>query len=945
MLKFIVKYTIISACIAQPVWAKGSRNFLNIAKQSSLAKNLLPFKSSPNEKEWQKLAKLIDLGEQAMWGRTYGSSRWVNPQILTRKKAYYMSFLGGLTSHWHLEAIGAPEARQLVNDLQQADFHFYPSPVVIFDEDGDFSHSLFNKGKNTKIKKSLRVTDNVQVDRMRRRRKKQQKQEETDHAMMVAHLIAGTEPFLGTSANAEIARIIDTSGVQDKQALLKKFVDTPGIINVSMSLPTQQPRKMKNFLSDIGEKTLIIQSAGNDFAKKELDTIGKQLNIVQKYLDVPSMFLVGSTDPDGFVSDFSNSNNYVVVTAPSSNMRYRTYNGYSKGFFGGTSGAAPLVSGVLADVRSILPELTRTVAVALLQSTAIKTATNEVSDLNGAGVVNHYKMLRVALRLAADGYNGEEIPDNFHNYLDFSDEVDALLTENKITENKRIARNNLRLFLNLRRIFFLDPDNYTVRKLLASFYKKLDLDKQALHYDIPAQVVKDETVSKKIVERAIMGNYRIVRPNPHEDSFIIDETVSKLTEQKDISPQEALKHILVASENTDHTTKIENVLEVMSLVIEETDEYAKVLKAILATETSDQPYTAQEINDILRKQGIDKPLGNHLDAFAIPDHSTRRNEAIKNEVLQIISEEDPEKPYTYQQISKLLNSRDIHMHYQLAGSYATRIAGDSRQRKAIYQEYKLKVDDYFGSLISDPPENLGHDLFESVLFDGFQDEKKFLQKFILRSIVQSLLAKKAEILAAGMSLSHKKLADYLQHLQALDTAQAREELRKAYHRYTSLKKMLENIVKEDFINYTYFMKDPEDFIREKTRQYLDLYSNFIYYGVFERDNFLNIPTVHEIANILTYIAGKMKTEQDKHTELYTFATQLLLHNLFYEEGGDLFFSSIKEEEALAKAINLLLTAGFGVFRNSSAHDLLTLAYVIENEKRSEWDKKFGKNEQ
>ncbi len=855
-----------------------------------------------------------------------------------------MSFLGGLTSHWHLEAIGAPEARQLINNLQQADFHFYPSPVVIFDEDGDFSRSLFNKGKNTKIKKSLRVTDNVQVDRPRR--KKQQKQEETDHAMMVAHLIAGTEPFLGTSANAEIARIIDARGVQDKQALLKKFVDKPGIINVSLSLPTQQPRKMKNFLSDIGEKTLIIKSAGNNFAKKELDTIGKQLKIVQKYLDVPRMLLVGSTDPDGFVSDFSNSNNYVVVTAPSSNMRYRAYNGYSKGFFGGTSGAAPLVSGVLADVRSILPELTRTVAVALLQSTAIKTATNEVSDLNGAGVVNHYKILRIALRLAADGYNGEEIPDNFHNYLDFSDEVDALLTENKITENKRIARNNLRLFLNLRRIFFLDPDNYTVRKLLASFYKRLDLDKQALHYDIPAQVVKDETVSKKIVERAIMGNYRIVRPNPHEDSFIIDETVSKLTEQKDISPQEALKHILVASENTDHTTKIENVLEVMSLVIEETDEYAKILKAILATESPDQPYTAQEINDILRKQGIDKPLGNHLDAFAIPDHSTRRNEAIKNEVLQIISEEDPEKPYTYQQISKLLSSRGIHMHYQLAGSYATRIAGDSRQRKALYREYKLKVNNYFDSLISDPPQDLGYDLFESVLFDGFKDEKKFLQNFILISIVQSLLAKKAEILAAGMSLSHKKLSDYLQHLQALDTAQAREELRKSYHRYTSLKKMLENIVKEDFINYTYFMKDPEGFVREKTLQYLDLYSNFIYYGAFEHGSFLNTPTVHEIANILTYIAGKMKTEQDKHTELlYTFATQLLMHNLFYEENGELFFSSAKEEEALAKAINHLLVAGFAIFRNSPAHDLLTLAHIIENEKRAEWDKKFGKNKQ
>ena len=67
------------------------------------------------------------------------------------------------------------------------------------------------------------------------------------------------------------------------------------------------------------------------------------------------MIVVGSLDPSGFASKFSQSHQHVTVLAPSDS--FITALGVDGKFskFGGTSGAAPLVSGAIADLRSILP--------------------------------------------------------------------------------------------------------------------------------------------------------------------------------------------------------------------------------------------------------------------------------------------------------------------------------------------------------------------------------------------------------------------------------------------------------------------------------------------------------------------------------------------------------------------------------------------------------------
>ena len=202
---------------------------------------------------------------------------------------------------------------------------------------------------------------------------------------------------------------------------------------------------------------------------------------------------VGAINPDGTVSEYSVADSSVVVTAPGEHVF--SFDGKEEMLFYRTSAAAPAVSGVLADIRSILPQLTQNNAVQLLESTAIKTVTNTMSELNGAGVVNHYQMVRVALRLAEEGYDGELMPDNLDAYLDFNAEVANLIdTSEDATE----------FFLNLRRAFFLDPNNDDIRIQLASAYRQMGLISQATFYDLPSKAVQLRQVIAKLNSRAYL---------------------------------------------------------------------------------------------------------------------------------------------------------------------------------------------------------------------------------------------------------------------------------------------------------------------------------------------------------------------------------------------------------------------------------------------------------
>ena len=411
--------------------------------------------------------------EKALWGKVY-------------RKTPYGRFK--LSKLWDREAIGTPEVRQLLATLE---FPWHSSEVRIFDT--DFS---VNKNKNflssEQARESLRLTNKYTLNAdevgqeagmMEISYRLVPPLDLENHGVLVAHLLAGKSPLPGISTRGEISLLSDIGPLIDDTG--KQYLGLPGVVNLSKSIETQDV----DALTPLGEKTLLVAAAGNYFPEKSDNVIlaSRALEQSGKAKIIP----VGAINPDGTVSEYSVADSSVVVTAPGEHVF--SFDGKEEMLFRRTSAAASAVSGVLADIRSILPQLTQDNAVQLLESTAIKTVTNEVSELNGAGVVNHYKMVRVALRLAEDGYDGELMPDNLDAYLDFSQEVTDLIDTSKDTTE---------FFLNLRRAFFLDPNNDAIRLQLADAYRQMELMSQANFYDLTLEAVKSKPVEAKLNQRA-----------------------------------------------------------------------------------------------------------------------------------------------------------------------------------------------------------------------------------------------------------------------------------------------------------------------------------------------------------------------------------------------------------------------------------------------------------
>ena len=139
---------------------------------------------------------------------------------------------------------------------------------------------------------------------------------------------------------------------------------------------------------------VVVVSAGNSFPDG-LDDMKEQTS---RDFDV---ILVGSLSPKGFVSWFSQSGNEVSVLAPSDQWITSAGKQGEYEMFGGTSGAAPLVTGSLAGFEWLSGyRPTAQEAKILLEKTALPTVhSHEKPRINGAGLLNSYKLGEVAKRL------------------------------------------------------------------------------------------------------------------------------------------------------------------------------------------------------------------------------------------------------------------------------------------------------------------------------------------------------------------------------------------------------------------------------------------------------------------------------------------------------------------------------------------------------------------
>ncbi|MCB0385935.1 MAG: S8/S53 family peptidase, partial [Bdellovibrionales bacterium] len=200
-------------------------------------------------------------------------------------------------------------------------------------------------------------------------------------------------PRYGSALDGEIAAVAGRGGDQDFKKTVDLFSTSRAkVINMSVLIDAhEEPLRNLSRFADQGR--ILVVASGNDYPRK----IGFAVNSLRA-------IVVGSMAPDGLVSDFSQQGKKVTVLGPSDFFVYTTVHDEKPELFSGTSGAAPLVSGALMNVASLLPDVSYDQAEELVRESSTPLPSNRdfVSN-NGYGLVNAYKMVRLAEEVRSIG--------------------------------------------------------------------------------------------------------------------------------------------------------------------------------------------------------------------------------------------------------------------------------------------------------------------------------------------------------------------------------------------------------------------------------------------------------------------------------------------------------------------------------------------------------------
>lgn len=407
---------------------------------------------------------------------------------------------GNMTPFWGHEAIGMPEAHRFMATMAEEGFPFTYTKVAMVNEFASLGSSFLQ----ARVAESL--LDYLQRETSRIEGQLSTSSEEWAspeyrdmvvalfarrtgaiseyHASAVTNLIAAPSP-VGVSLNGVISSEIRRK--PDTGKLEAEGEPAPDIANVTAFVYPKRTRKLKNMAlisdlaTDAAEKgTIYVVSAGNNFPHQMYGGENRA-----------SFINVASCTPAGCISSFSQPGKYVTISAPSDNyiqtLKERT-DSFSP--FSGTSGATPLVTGALADVISILPyKLTQADLQHMLQMTAT-TAAIDVKDA-GAGVLNYYKLIRVAERIRRESEGSEATVKN----LLYEDRIYDFVAEAKAKKDQAMQEGDFATrFLQLREAFFLATEDKEVRSMLADMYRQGGYEAQALFYDNPETSVSSAMI-------------------------------------------------------------------------------------------------------------------------------------------------------------------------------------------------------------------------------------------------------------------------------------------------------------------------------------------------------------------------------------------------------------------------------------------------------------------
>lgn len=340
-----------------------------------------------------------------------------------------------------------------------------------------------------------------------------------DHDVRVKNLITDSGPHSVlpqlTETQVTLLQINLPGFLQDTNEQEKSLLETaiklrasylPSFINFSMGIKEKKGinQKVYQAFSSLSPHSIVIISSGNGyftdpiFGENSLSSRGNTVSFTARKMSQDlNVILAGSLSPQGVVSYFSSEDREVHILAPSDNFitSANKKGDYKK--FSGTSGAAPLVTGSLGGFEWLSGyHPTAEEAKLLLKQTAIPTIHSqyENSRRNGFGLLNSYKLGKVALRLKEKCDKDTEcfatelqeeanyqFPMNDNLWKEANQAFPKCAVNKTIKENQNIScAIKKQSFQNLRKAALLNPSSRNLWKTLSCIYHSNGFTENAL---------------------------------------------------------------------------------------------------------------------------------------------------------------------------------------------------------------------------------------------------------------------------------------------------------------------------------------------------------------------------------------------------------------------------------------------------------------------------------
>ena len=407
---------------------------------------------------------------------------------------------GRLTDYWAQEMVGADLLR---GELEKA-------PPLLEDK---FLVAVFDSTSNN---------HNVHVQNLISHKGDQAVLPELNHSQIQFFETRGSSQYmsavenlnkdLNTEQNTQNNSVDDSMKLATEDLLSKQRI--PSFINNSMRW--RESRTIYGAMSRIHPPAILVQSAGNKYPAS-LNSLKSQFS-----KDFDSI-IVGSLSPRGLVSKFSQGGEEVHILAPSDNWITSVNSKESYKKFGGTSGAAPLVTGALAGFEWLSGyHPTAKEAKLLLEQTALPTIHSEFEKprRNGVGTLNAYKMGMVGKKLKEKCNNNEDCFKkeirNTNNY-EFSVNEESILAKVKNAfpecsdqnETPVACEDKKSAFKKLRQALLLDIENISLLEKLHCIYEQEGFLENASNIEATiAAVIGDEDQLLKMLKNLVQSNDR-----------------------------------------------------------------------------------------------------------------------------------------------------------------------------------------------------------------------------------------------------------------------------------------------------------------------------------------------------------------------------------------------------------------------------------------------------